>query len=69
MSETNEKLAKLAGWDRQRGSDGEWEWRHPDVPGGSFAPPDYVRSIDAQERDLLPLLEAGLCVVHESSAG
>lgn len=63
MSDDNERAARLAGWEKGCGcSDPEWcgrngMWRHKGRAGHT-RPPDYENSIDAQIRDLDPLVEA-----------
>lgn len=59
----NERAARLAGWEKGCGcSDPEWCGRrglwHRKGFSGHNQPPDYENSIDAQMRDLDPLVEA-----------
>ena len=55
-------LAEQAGWRDTKLVRGRTLWEHPGL-GRSFELPDYPNSLDAIERDLLPLLrEKGLAL-------
>lgn len=58
MPDLNDRAAKLAGWTIRGYGNGEWTWLHPNGRIESSDPPDYENSMDCQNRDLVPLVEA-----------